>query len=292
MKFTLKQLQAFIATAETHSITQAAHLMDISPPAISKHIKNLEDLYNKKLFSLSGKTLHLTNFGEQLFALVKPFIERAETVEQNILKIKQDESPPIKVLVTSAVLAVLSKKIMAFRKVYPHIDFELTTTQWKYQHEALNNSNYDLYVLSEPKSLAKCMASDVIAVSDMMLVAPAGHQYSDKSIGVEQLNEMTFMTTDDESASQGFQNQMFKEWKYKSNPLILDSYAAIKDCAIADVGVCMLPEIMVKEDISKGRLCQLQYPLNYSNYQVAIAYKRTLSEKMQLFYNYLLKHGL
>lgn len=292
MKFTLKQLQAFISTAETYSITRAANLMDISPPAISKHIRNLEEICENNLFSLSGKTLYLTNFGEQLYALVKPFLLNAQELEHSMLKIKQSDSPPIKLLTTNTVLAVISKKIMAFRKIYPHIDFELSTIQWKHQHEALTNTSHDLYVLSEPKNLPKRIEAKTIGQYEMVMVGPANHPFDGKNVSIEQLNDVTFITTDDESASQLFQNQLFKTWKYSGKPLIMDSYAAVKDCVVADVGVGILPKAVVEEDIRNGRLCQISYEINSPTYNIALAYKRELSESMQLFFNYLCKNPI
>ncbi len=292
MKFTLKQLQAFIATAETFSITRAAELMDISPPAISKHIRNLESNCENQLFSLSGKTLYLTNFGEQLFSLAKPFMTSSKELERNILKIKQSDAPPIKLLVTNTVLAVVSKKIIAFREIYPHIDFEFTTIQWEHQHESLTNSSHDMYILSETKNLPKRIETVDIGRYEMVLVASFDHSFQGKPVSIEQLNDITFITTFDESASQLFQNQCFKQWPYTGKPLRMDSYAAVKDCVAAGVGVAMLPNIVVADDIKTKRLCELQYPIKSPTYSIQLAYKRELNESMQLFYNYIVKNNL
>jgi len=285
-------MQAFIATAETYSITQAARLMDISPPAISKHIRNLEQNCENELFSLSGKTLYLTNFGEQLFALVKPFMNSAEILEHNILKIKQNDAPPIKLLTTSTILALVSKKIIEFRKIYPHIDFELSTIQWKHQHDSLVNSSHDIYLLSEPRSFPKRIESNIIGDYNMVMVAPQNHPFQNKPVSMEQLNDVTFITTDDESASQLFQNQLFKQWKGMNKPLKLDSYAAVKDCIIADVGIGILPAAVVQDDIDQGRLCAVNFPLNSPIYNIILAHKRELNEQMELFYNYICKHPI
>ena len=75
-----------------------------------------------------------------------------------------------------------------------------------------------------------------------------------------------------------------------NKPLYMDSYAAVKDCIIADVGVGILPEVVVSDDIEKGRLCALNFPLDSPVYPIAVAHKRELSESMQLFHNYLCKH--
>lgn len=290
MKFTLKQLQAFIATAETYSITKAAHLMDISPPAISKHIRNLEAICESSLFSLSGKTLYLTNFGEQLYALVKPFIHSAEALEHNMLKIQQSEAPSIKVTVTGTILAIVSKKIEAFRKIYPHINFELSTVVWSEQMDKLNQGLSDIYILNEPKTILKRIPYEKVGAYELTMVAAKGHAFEGKSVSEEQLCDTTFLACDDDSASQQFQNTFLKSINYKLKPLTLNSSGAAKECVMADVGIAILPELIVRDEVEQGRLVKLQYEFKSPSFDIVMAHTRELSEPMQLFYNYMLKN--
>ena len=69
MRFTLKQIAYFVATAETGSITQASERVNISQPSISSAITALEEAYGIQLFirhhaqGLSGRRLQV----EELF---------------------------------------------------------------------------------------------------------------------------------------------------------------------------------------------------------------------------------
>ena len=58
----------FLKICETMSFTKAAEELHITQPAVSQHIRYLEDFYGTKLFIYAGKKLHLTTAGELLYS--------------------------------------------------------------------------------------------------------------------------------------------------------------------------------------------------------------------------------
>ena len=59
MKFTLRQLQVFLATAHHENISKAAESLSMSQSAASGALKELEALYDLKFFERAGKRLKL-----------------------------------------------------------------------------------------------------------------------------------------------------------------------------------------------------------------------------------------
>jgi len=55
------QLKAFQAVANNGSITRAAQLLHVSQPAVSKHLKKLEEVYGVKLFERNAGAAELTD---------------------------------------------------------------------------------------------------------------------------------------------------------------------------------------------------------------------------------------
>lgn len=70
MSFDIINLQAFIATVETGSITQAAEQIGRTQSAVSQQISKLESLLNKNLF-YRDKTMKLTQEGEIFLSYAK-----------------------------------------------------------------------------------------------------------------------------------------------------------------------------------------------------------------------------
>ena len=66
MHTTFRQLQLFLALAETGSITAAARACHVTQPTVSMQIKDLADSVGLPLYHQSGKRLQLTEAGEAL----------------------------------------------------------------------------------------------------------------------------------------------------------------------------------------------------------------------------------
>src|SRR3954471_21619573 len=67
-------VRAFLAVAETGSVTHAARRLNRSQGAISQQIKRLEQLSDKLLFSRAGQRMVLTPEGENLLGIAAHFI--------------------------------------------------------------------------------------------------------------------------------------------------------------------------------------------------------------------------
>ena len=60
------RIYTFLAVCRNMSFTKAADELSITQPAVSQHIKYLEDMYNTRLFSFNGKKMSITNEGKVL----------------------------------------------------------------------------------------------------------------------------------------------------------------------------------------------------------------------------------
>ena len=71
----LELYRIFYAVAETKNITKASELLNISQPAVTKHIKNLENELKVELFKRSKYGMILNENGKKLYLQIKDSIE-------------------------------------------------------------------------------------------------------------------------------------------------------------------------------------------------------------------------
>src|SRR5882724_1511214 len=64
----LHQLRTFVVVAREGSITRASELLHLSQPAVSAHIKAIEDALDLTLFERTSRGMSLTPDGERLLA--------------------------------------------------------------------------------------------------------------------------------------------------------------------------------------------------------------------------------
>lgn len=79
----LRSLEAFVRVAKLGSAKAAANELSLSPPALSRRIKALEDFMGKQLFDRRSQAMVLNSDGIELLAAVEPALDGlAEAVEE------------------------------------------------------------------------------------------------------------------------------------------------------------------------------------------------------------------
>ena len=78
----------FVAVADEENITRASEKLNISQPAITKQIKNLENQLSIKLFERKSKGVALTNEGKKIYEKLKNPIEELNKIDAQIGKEK------------------------------------------------------------------------------------------------------------------------------------------------------------------------------------------------------------
>jgi len=82
MRITLRQLQIFLAVAQSGSTTAAAGLVALSQSAASAALNELEGLLGVRLFDRVGKRLVLNDSGRQLLPQARHLLDGADTIER------------------------------------------------------------------------------------------------------------------------------------------------------------------------------------------------------------------
>ena len=82
MRYSLRQLEVFLATARYENVTRAAETLAMSQSAASGSLKELERQFDMKLFDRLGKRLQLSELGQQLRPQIESLLEQARSLEQ------------------------------------------------------------------------------------------------------------------------------------------------------------------------------------------------------------------
>ena len=81
MKYSLRQLEVFLATARHENLSKAARELNMSQSAASDSLKELEHQFDIQLFDRIGKRLQLNDFGRVLQPRAEELLERARELE-------------------------------------------------------------------------------------------------------------------------------------------------------------------------------------------------------------------
>lgn len=84
----LELYKIFVLVANEGNITHASEKLNLTQPAITKHIKNLENILQLKLFTRSNHGIKLTKQGEILYNEIKDAINLIISVDKKYIDIK------------------------------------------------------------------------------------------------------------------------------------------------------------------------------------------------------------
>jgi aminoethylphosphonate catabolism LysR family transcriptional regulator len=141
------QLKAFHAVALDGSFSRAAARLNLTQPAISDHVKKLEETHGVQLFVRSSQGIAMTDMGRKLFAITErqfeaeaealDLLSKARTLEEGQLTIGAD-----------AAIHVLPQ-VARFRTRYPSISIRLVTGNSAELLSRLESFAIDLAVTAE-----------------------------------------------------------------------------------------------------------------------------------------------
>ena len=78
MRYTLRQLEVFLATARFENVSRAADMLSMSQSAASGALAELESQFDIQLFERHGKRLRLSELGVQLRAQAQSVLDQAQ----------------------------------------------------------------------------------------------------------------------------------------------------------------------------------------------------------------------
>lgn len=111
MRFTLRQLEVFLATARHENISRAADSLAMSQSAASGALRDLERQFDIQLFDRAGKRLRLNELGRALRPRALALLEQAQALEAGF--IGQDETCALKVGATLTIGNYLAVGLIA-----------------------------------------------------------------------------------------------------------------------------------------------------------------------------------
>src|SRR6188508_2060428 len=79
MNFTLRQLRAFVSVARLGSFTRAARVLEISQPALTVQIRQLEEALGVRLLDRSTRSVSLSQVGREFVPVLERILDEINT---------------------------------------------------------------------------------------------------------------------------------------------------------------------------------------------------------------------
>lgn len=137
----LRYVHYFLAVAESLSFTRAAENLHISQPALSQHIKALEENLSTQLFDRSGRQIRLTDAGEVYLQYIRRAFQALNEGKRAVHDLADLSRGSIKLAVTPTfVTYFIGPMTNILYNKYPHIHLNIqSATQDKIEYMLMND---------------------------------------------------------------------------------------------------------------------------------------------------------
>lgn len=287
----LPQLRVFQAVARRLSFTQAAAALGRTQPAVSAQIRQLESTLGLDLFEQVGRKVHLTEAGRELLVAVQRLFAAVDDVAETVAGLKGVRRGTLRVGgASTAGEYVLPPLLGAFRKAHPEIGINLVVDNRAGILNRLYDNELELVVMGRvPPGAA--LEGEPILPNPLVVIAGAGHplarrRLKDRTLSLAALVGETWLFREEGSGTRLAIERHFEEQSFAPpTRLTLSGNSAVKQAAIAGLGVAVLPRTALDLELAARRLVILPvegFPLERQWHLVRMRRKQ-LSPAAQAF---------
>ncbi|MEM8894796.1 MAG: LysR family transcriptional regulator [Bacteroidota bacterium] len=253
--------KVFLEVARHLSFSKAADRLSLSQPAISKHIKTLEQELKVSLFDRKGTSIFLTKSGEVLVN----HLQEGENLEARLmfdmssLLDAQNAKGHLKLgASTTLALYILPKILSGYRKKFPNQFISVVNRNSENITKALQNKEIDLGI-AEAFSRMKEMSYKPFTRDEIVLVGSRLSPLTDgRTLTIPQLYHLQLASREPGSGTLQSVKYALKKAGYDPKNLKtevqLGGTEALKNFVLSDALVAFLPLKAISKEVSAGEL--------------------------------------
>jgi DNA-binding transcriptional LysR family regulator len=257
----IRQLKSFQTVANLLSFNRAAGQLHYAQSSISAQIQTLEEEFGVKLFDRLGRKVQLTESGTYLLKYANKILDLIEETQSEVKGNKElVGSLTVRVPETFGVHR-LPAVIKDFHGRFPKVRLNFITCAHEGLEKDLRKGITDLAFLLAESISAGDLEVETLGFESVVLVACPHHPLAAKrSVHTRDLaGETILLSKVDCSYRKIFEQILDQEEVGRFSMLEFYSVEAIKRCLMSGIGVTVLPEIAVRDDVAQKKLVILPW---------------------------------
>lgn len=218
----LHQLECLVAIAKTGTVSQAAELLMISQPAVTRAIKSLETELGYPLFERQNNRLKLNSTGELAVEHAQKILTDKEKMLESLSSYQKSKQC---ISIGSCAPAPLWGLKQIFQKVYPNIPLDSIISDDNISLiEGFRNYQYSMLILDYPINDKNLISTKLFDETLYIAVKPEDPLSQLKSVTFEQLNGTNFLVL----SKIGYWSEICNDQLSQSLMIVQDDIVAYK----------------------------------------------------------------
>ncbi len=258
MRYTLRQLEIFVAISRLESVSKAADLLCLSQSATSTSLGELERQFGIKLFDRIGKSLSINDAGSKLLPQALELIDRAKEIESELAGYAV--SGDMHIGATLTIGNYLTNLLVAkFLQNFPESHIKLQVQNTETIIKKVLSHELDLGMIEGDCDHPDLKIQPWIADELVIFCGPSHPLINKKNISLEDLLKESWVLREKGSGTRETFDRVFKKEQSKINiKLELEHTEAIKRAVESSVGIGCISRLALKDELKTGSLIALE----------------------------------
>ena len=285
----LRHIEIFHAIYTTGSITNAAKVLHVSQPAVSKVLLHAEQQLGFSLFTRNKGRLIPTPEANMLFHEVDKIHQQMRSIDNTAHNIKHAHSGNFNIGITPALgFDVLPRAIARYHQQHPNVSFSINTVHNDAVLQSLIEHKSDVAVLFQPSpklgvDSIECGQSELVVVYPKVLFPELPSLLS-----IEALASVTFIGISDSGPlGDMLYSRLQSENMQPHSPIQVQTYFIAARLVAQGLGVCVVDRHTALGNLNDNTaIASFTPPLSFSINALHLQ-NRPLSKAVQGFLPYL-----
>jgi LysR family transcriptional regulator, transcriptional activator of the cysJI operon len=286
-------LQSFYTTVKCNSISKAAAVLHLTQPGLSSQLKNLEKEFGACLLIRSNKGVELTEEGKVVFNYSETILSIKGNIERDLKSLQVDSPKLIIGSCKSVGEYALPCSIFIFKKLHKELDINMEVVNSSEVLEKLRNHSINIGIIQDDPN--DCSIDIKYIISDELILVGCDNE-DKKIITIEELKKLPLILREKTSYGRYLIETVFKKKGITIEDLnviySLNSSEAIKSSISAGKGFAFLPKLIVKNELKKGSLKQIEVDGIKIEFDYNIAFRKNyvFNQYEQMFVDFIISN--
>jgi DNA-binding transcriptional LysR family regulator len=257
----LDQLRALLEVVERGSFSAAARHLNLTQPAISLQIRELERRFGVQLIERLGKQAHATVPGNELVEAARRIFHECEDVDAAMRRFCDGWIGHVRVGTTLAAMTYRLPPILRrLRLDYPGVELVVTNGPTPKSVEGILQNKIDLALVNLPVEDKQLRITPLCAES-MVAILPPDTQDVPEEITRDYVARQALMLEQPSSSAYPLVLGWLAGQTSPRPPMPLGTIEALKSAVRSNLGMAIVPEVAIAQHTSDFVVRTLQPPL-------------------------------
>ncbi|MBB5190344.1 DNA-binding transcriptional LysR family regulator [Silvimonas terrae] len=260
MRYTLRQMEVFVAVARSESVSRAAEALSLSQSATSTALAELEKQFDTRLFDRYGKRLQLNELSRQLLPRAIELLDRANEIESTLAG--ESGIGPLRIGATLTIGNYLATLLVGeFMRVHPGSRVNISVHNTATVVRDVAHFELDLGLIEGEIQHPDLDMFPWVADEMVIFAAPEHPLARQSTVTLEDVLAVPWIMREPGSGTrQTFEYAMRHVLARLDVRLELEHTEAIKRAVESGLGIGCISRLTLKEAFRRGSLVPLEVP--------------------------------